>query len=175
MDCDDARPISGNGTFAVGQDLSNTANGAHSVFLADLNGDEAVDVLTAAYLGDSITWYENEGGAFSLGVDIYTEVRSSTWVFLELACLGNCSVSPGTPRLGARGEVTVFFSELGSSLRTPSLLPLFSRQTVQRNVVYRWGGINGFACVVAPAYTTCFLVSRTTMGGWRSIRFAESR
>ncbi|HNO79730.1 MAG TPA: VCBS repeat-containing protein [Phycisphaerae bacterium] len=39
--------------------LSTTANGASSVFAADLNGDGNLDVLSASYADDKIAWYEN--------------------------------------------------------------------------------------------------------------------
>ena len=36
-------------------------DGAISVCVIDLNGDEALDILAAAYDGDDLTWWENQG------------------------------------------------------------------------------------------------------------------
>lgn len=71
--------VPGTGIFAVGQDLSTIAYGAAQVFLADLNADGAMDVVagtSASYDDDTITWYENEAGSFSLGTDLALAVRS---------------------------------------------------------------------------------------------------
>ena len=39
------------------------ANGAVSVFAADVDGDGDADVLSASYLNDKIAWYESDGGS----------------------------------------------------------------------------------------------------------------
>lgn len=38
----------GEGTFAIGLDLSTTANGAFALALADLDGDDDLDVVSAS-------------------------------------------------------------------------------------------------------------------------------
>jgi len=35
--------------------------GAYSMYATDVDGDEDVDVLGAAYLANDITWWENDG------------------------------------------------------------------------------------------------------------------
>ncbi len=62
--------------------ISSTANGAHSVFATDLDGDGDTDVLSASTAG-KIAWYESDGGsppAFTERV-ISTTARSARSVF----------------------------------------------------------------------------------------------
>jgi len=42
--------------------ISTNANGARSVFAADLDGDGDIDVLSASKHDDKIAWYKNDGG-----------------------------------------------------------------------------------------------------------------
>jgi hypothetical protein len=41
--------------------ISTAADGAISVFAADMDGDGDIDVLSASYVDDKIAWYENDG------------------------------------------------------------------------------------------------------------------
>ena len=43
--------------------ISTTANGAQSVFAADVDGDGDIDALSALTLASKIIWYENDGGS----------------------------------------------------------------------------------------------------------------
>jgi len=46
--------------------ITTSANGAQSVYTADVDGDGDMDVLSASYYDDKIAWYENDGsGSFS--------------------------------------------------------------------------------------------------------------
>ncbi|MDG1500610.1 MAG: C-type lectin domain-containing protein, partial [Planctomycetota bacterium] len=42
--------------------ITNSADGARSVYAADLDGDGDADVLSASFYDDKIAWYENFGG-----------------------------------------------------------------------------------------------------------------
>ena len=44
-------------------DIATSADGAKSVFVADMDGDGDLDVVSAAYGDDTIAWYENDGGS----------------------------------------------------------------------------------------------------------------
>ncbi|CAM9362872.1 unnamed protein product, partial [Ectocarpus fasciculatus] len=61
----------GEGTFAIGLDLSTTANGAYALALADLDGDDDIDVVSAS-VWDGLAWHENSdgNGVFSLGISL---------------------------------------------------------------------------------------------------------
>ncbi|MFA9401393.1 MAG: FG-GAP repeat domain-containing protein, partial [Acidobacteriota bacterium] len=47
--------------------ISTAADGAVSVFAADVDGDGDLDVLSASFADDKIAWYENTDGAGSFG------------------------------------------------------------------------------------------------------------
>ncbi len=73
-------------TFSAGTEITNAADGARSVYAADLDGDGDIDVLSASAgsTDDRVTWYENTdgNGAFSTGTDITTsEIGGPTAVF----------------------------------------------------------------------------------------------
>ena len=57
----------GDGSFGSEQVISTAANGATSVFAADVDGDGDLDVLSASYRDDKIAWYENTDGRGALG------------------------------------------------------------------------------------------------------------
>lgn len=61
----------GQGTFAIGLDLSTSSNGAYALALADLDGDDDLDVVSAS-VWDGLAWYENSdgNGVFSLGISL---------------------------------------------------------------------------------------------------------
>ncbi|SVE01201.1 uncharacterized protein METZ01_LOCUS454055, partial [marine metagenome] len=44
-------------------DITTSADGATSVFGADLDGDGDMDIVSASYKDDAITWYKNNGAA----------------------------------------------------------------------------------------------------------------
>ena len=54
----------GDGTAWTVRTITTGADGAFSVFAADVDGD--LDVLSASYIDDRIAWYENRGGQFAL-------------------------------------------------------------------------------------------------------------
>ena len=57
----------GKGTFGSQQIVSTSANGARSVFAADLDGDGDMDLASASYSDDKIAWYENTDGKGTFG------------------------------------------------------------------------------------------------------------
>ncbi|MCI0636227.1 MAG: IPTL-CTERM sorting domain-containing protein, partial [Actinobacteria bacterium] len=59
----------GLGSFGVQQVISSLADGARSVFAADVDGDGDTDVLSASFLDDTIAWYEQLNVADPLDPD----------------------------------------------------------------------------------------------------------
>ena len=57
----------GLGSFSEQQVITSSANGATSVFSADLDGDGDQDVLSTSYWDDKIAWYENTDGLGNFG------------------------------------------------------------------------------------------------------------
>ena len=51
-----------NPTWAAANIVTN-ADGAHSVFAADMDGDGDMDIVSASLTDDTIAWYENNGAA----------------------------------------------------------------------------------------------------------------
>ncbi len=54
--------LAGDGASWSAHVISTSANGAHSVFAADVDGDGDLDALSASWLDDKIAWYENLAG-----------------------------------------------------------------------------------------------------------------
>ena len=44
-------------------DIATSADNAMSVFVADMDGDGDMDIVSASYNDDAIAWYENDGAA----------------------------------------------------------------------------------------------------------------
>jgi hypothetical protein len=59
--------VDGAGTFGPQQVISTAANGANTVYAADLDNDGDPDVLSASWWDDKVAWYENTDGAGSFG------------------------------------------------------------------------------------------------------------
>jgi hypothetical protein len=54
-------------SFSAQRIISAAANGANSVFVADVDGDTDLDVLSASFWDSKIAWYENVDGLGSFG------------------------------------------------------------------------------------------------------------
>jgi len=42
--------------------IATSANGAESVFVADMDNDGDMDIVSASWIDDTIAWYENNAG-----------------------------------------------------------------------------------------------------------------
>ncbi len=75
--------LGGTGGFGPQQVISNEADGALSVFAADVDDDGDIDALSASFINDEVAWYENLGGAGSFGPKrvISNEADSANFVF----------------------------------------------------------------------------------------------
>ncbi len=69
----------GQGTFGAQQIITSLADGARSVYSADLDGDGDLDVLSASYDDDKIAWYKNIDGQGTFGAQqIITSLADGT-------------------------------------------------------------------------------------------------
>jgi len=57
-------------------DIATSADGARSVFVADMDGDGDMDIVSASFNDDTIAWYENDGAA-------------DTWIAADIAVSAN--------------------------------------------------------------------------------------
>jgi len=60
--------MDGQGSFGEPQIITTNANGAYSVFTADIDNDGDLDVLSASINDDKIAWYENIDGQGNFGL-----------------------------------------------------------------------------------------------------------
>ena len=60
-------PLMGQGFFGPQRVISTNADGAESVYAADVDGDGDLDVLSASRTDDKIAWYENTDGLGTFG------------------------------------------------------------------------------------------------------------
>jgi len=67
----------GNGTFGTQQVISINANGANSVYCADMDGDGDMDVLSASWNDDKIAWYENTDGNGTFGTQQVISINAN--------------------------------------------------------------------------------------------------
>ena len=54
-------------------DINTNADGAYDVFVADIDGDGDLDIISANSYEDTVTWYENDGAA------------NPTWTAIDIA------------------------------------------------------------------------------------------
>ena len=64
-------------------DIATSADGARSVFAADMDGDGDMDIISASFNDDTIAWYENNGAADPswTAADIATNADGATSVY----------------------------------------------------------------------------------------------
>ena len=76
--------MSGGGTVSfTASDIATSADGAQSVFTADMDGDGDMDIISASFNDDTIAWYENNGAADPTwtAADIVTTADGAMSVF----------------------------------------------------------------------------------------------
>jgi len=66
------------------EDIATSADGAIGVFVADMDGDGDLDIVSASYLDDTIAWYENDGASDPswTAEDIATSADAAWGVFV---------------------------------------------------------------------------------------------
>ena len=76
--------MSGGGTVSfTAADIATSADAAHSVYAADMDGDGDMDIVSASYLDNTIAWYENNGASDPsfTAADIATDKDGAMSVF----------------------------------------------------------------------------------------------
>jgi len=65
-------------------DIATSADNAYFIFVADLDNDGDMDIVSASYLDDAIAWYENDGAADPswTASDIATSADGARFVFV---------------------------------------------------------------------------------------------
>lgn len=74
-------PVAAFGVFGTENVISADADGAHSVFAIDVDGDGDTDVLSASVTDNRITWYENDGSQTFTTHTITTQAIGAESVF----------------------------------------------------------------------------------------------
>lgn len=73
--------LDGTGDFGNARTLTSNADGVHSIFAIDINGDNCIDVVSANYSENKIVWYKNlTNGNFS-SITISNDVVHPVSVF----------------------------------------------------------------------------------------------
>ena len=79
----------------VASTISTTANGARSVFAADMDNDGDIDIVSASQEDDAIAWYENNGAA------------NPSWTASDIATSANGAVSLFVADMDADGDMDI--------------------------------------------------------------------
>ena len=70
--------LDGNGTFGPQQVINTASLRAQAVYVADLDSDGDLDILSASELDDKIAWYENLDGAGMFSEQIVISVKANS-------------------------------------------------------------------------------------------------
>ncbi|CAM9188952.1 unnamed protein product [Choristocarpus tenellus] len=75
--------LDGLGNFTNGTVIASDVPEVYSIYAADLDGDEDLDVVSANHDNHSIRWYENidGNGTFSSGTDIFSEALGAYYIY----------------------------------------------------------------------------------------------
>ena len=78
-----------NGTYCIANpswtaaDIATSAHEAHSLYVADMDGDGDLDIVSASVFDHTIAWYEQTG--------------TRTWTYTNVTGANACTVSPSLP------------------------------------------------------------------------------
>jgi hypothetical protein len=105
----------GLGSYGPQQVISNIADGARSVYAADLDNDGDMDVISASHNDDKLAWYENDGNANpNFGSEIIISASLDGAVNVIVADL-NGDNRQDVVCAASRGDKVVWFQNDGSA------------------------------------------------------------
>jgi hypothetical protein len=76
-------------------DIATSADGARSVFAADMDGDGDMDIISASYEDNAIAWYENDGAS------------DPSWTASDIATSGNGAYSVFAADMDGDGDMDI--------------------------------------------------------------------
>ena len=76
-------------------DIATSADGAHGVYVADMDGDGDLDIVSASWLDDTIAWYENDGAA------------NPTWTAADIATSADGAFSVYVADMDGDGDLDI--------------------------------------------------------------------
>jgi hypothetical protein len=116
-------------------DVNNGANGASSVYAADVDGDGDMDVLSASFNDDKIAWYENDGRqnftnhiitrAADGAQSVYAADVDGTAIWMCSRPLLMMTKSPGMKTMASRTSPAMSLRAL-QHRPDPSMLPMWT-------------------------------------------------
>ena len=108
-------------------DIATSADGAISVYAADMDGDGDMDIVSASYLDDTIAWYEKNGAVgtvatsnnikltnFVYGKSIYSKAEKNPTPTIIGSAGGNFNSSAGIVLNVSTGEINLSASTQGT-------------------------------------------------------------
>jgi hypothetical protein len=105
----------GLGSYGQQQVISNIADGARSVYAADLDNDGDMDVISASHNDDKLAWYENDGNANpNFGSEIIISASLDGAVNVIVADLNGDNYQD-VVCAASRGDKVVWFQNDGSA------------------------------------------------------------
>jgi gliding motility-associated-like protein len=91
-----------NPTWAAA-DIATSANSARSVFVADMDGDGDMDIISASYNDNTIAWYENNGAA------------NPTWTATDIATSAAGALSVYAADMDGDGDMDIVSADFGDN------------------------------------------------------------
>ena len=91
-----------NPTWAAA-DIATSANSARSVFVADMDGDGDMDIISASYNDNTIAWYENNGAA------------NPTWTATDIATSAAGALSVYEADMDGDGDMDIVSADFGDN------------------------------------------------------------
>ena len=104
-------------------DIATSADGARSVYVADMDGDGDLDIVSASYVDDTVAWYETDWTTSSTSSVTGATCGSSPDLPAGLSmAFGTCSIT-GTPTtLSTNTTYTIYANYSASGLQLTTTL-----------------------------------------------------